>query len=142
MGVELPPHGRMNAVAAHQNVAGDGDARAFGALPEAGFDGAFLLRKGTEDVAGAQCSPPQALPHRIAQNALQMTAMDRKLWHLIASLQSTRLAPYFLTEAVGIDQFARPDRHLVEPGQQSKLGQLGNGMRQNIDADAKLTNSG
>ena len=138
IGIELPPHRRMDAVAADENVAGHCGARALGEFLEAGFDGSFLLREGGEYVARVHGRAPQPLDHGIAQHALQVAAVDGKLRHFVAGLQAARLAPDFLAEAVGVDQLARADGDLVEPRQQPELGQLGNGMRQHVDADPKL----
>src|SRR5262245_56545193 len=107
----------MNAIATDENIAGNRDACAGCAL-EAGFDAAFLLGKGEEGVITADCGAAEPLQHRIAQNPLQMPAVNGELWHLVASLHSARLAPYLLAETVGVDQLARSDCHLVKPGQQ------------------------
>src|SRR4029453_18172445 len=104
-----PPHRRMDAVAADENVARHRGARALGECLEAGFDGAFLLREGREYVARAHRSPPQPLDRRVAQHALQLAAVDRELRHLVAGLHPARLAPDLLAEAVGVDQLARAD---------------------------------
>src|SRR5262249_15100100 len=139
--IEPPAHGRMNAVAANENVAGACRARAVRVL-EAGFDAVFLLGKGDKGVITTDRGAAKSLPYRIAQQALQMPAVNGELRHLVASLHSARLAPNLLAEAIGVNQLARPDCHFVEPGQQSQLAQLGNGVRQHIDADPKLANSG
>src|SRR5262245_24635915 len=97
--IEPPAHGRMNAVAANENVAGACRARAVRVL-EAGFDAVFLLGKGDKGVITTDRGAAKSLPYRIAQQALQMPAVNGELRHLVASLHSARLAPNLLAEAI------------------------------------------
>src|SRR5262249_37258982 len=128
MRVELPPHSRMNTVAADQTIAAASEPRTR-CVREPGLDGALRWREGAEGMPATHRGPTEALPYGIAQEALQVAAVDRELRHLIAGFHPARLAPYLLAEAVGIDQLAGAHRHLVEPSQQPQLGELGDRMR-------------
>ena len=101
-----------------------------------------VLRERGEQVTRVHGGAPQPIDHGIAQDALQVAPVDGELRHLVAGLEPARLAPDLLAEAVGVDQLARAHADLVEPGQQSELVQLGNGVRQHVDADAKLADAG
>ena len=70
--------------------------------------------------------------------ALQPSAMDGELRKLVACVSTTQLAPDFLTEAVGVEEFVGADADHVEPAEQIELGQLLDGVRQGVDADAEL----
>ena len=76
--------------------------------------------------------------HRLVNHALKPAAMDRELRDVIAGIEPARLAPYLLSETVGVEQFVGPDRHGVQPFEQAEFGQFLDGMRQCIDADAEL----
>src|SRR5262249_13887283 len=80
----------------------------------------------------------EPVEHRLMKHALQPAAVDRELRHLVAGVEAARLAPDLLAVTVGVDQLARADRHLVEARQQAELLELRDGMRQHVDADAKL----
>src|SRR5262245_55021001 len=131
----------MDAVATDQGIAGHPYACAVKGALEAGTDGALTLAKGGEKVARMDRLAPKPFDGGIAQHALQATAVDRQLRHLVACLEPARLAPDLLTEAVGIDQLARAHADRVEALEQPELVQLGNGVRQHVDADAQLAHA-
>src|SRR5512144_2618127 len=92
-------------------------------------------------MAGVNVRFPQARAHRVINDALQPPAMDRELRHVVAGIGAARLAPDLLAEAIGVDQLEGPDRHRIEPFEQTKSRQLLDRMRKRVDADAELPNA-
>src|SRR5260221_8172777 len=80
----------------------------------------------------------QPLLDRCMNYALQATAMDRELRHVMAGAEAARLAPDFLAVAIEIIQFIGADRDRVEPVQETEAGEFADRMRQRVDADAEL----
>ena len=74
----------------------------------------------------------------LVDHGLQAAAMDRELRKFKAGVGAARLAPDLLAAAVHVEQFVGADADLVEFRQQPQFGQLLDGMRQGIDADAEL----
>ena len=77
-------------------------------------------------------------PHRLVDHGLQSSAMDRELRDVVAGVEAARLAPDLLPEPVGVEQLVGADRDRIEPVEQAELGQLFDGVRQRVDADAEL----
>jgi hypothetical protein len=137
-GVEPASHRRVDAVATHQDVALGGEPLGLGTFPEAGLDAPFRLRERRERMARVHRLAAEPVEHCLVEHALQPAAVDGELRHLVAGVNPARLAPDLLAEAIGVDQLAGADRHLVEPRQQAELGQLGDGVGEHVDADAQL----
>ena len=70
--------------------------------------------------------------------ALQPSAMDRELRHVVAGLDAAPFAPDFLAMAVEIIEHVGADGDVVELLQQAETGELADRMRQRIDADAEF----
>ena len=111
------------------------------AIEEIGGDAALVLLEVTEPVPCMQTAFAEPRTHRLINHALQPAAMHGELRHVVAGVDAARLAPYLLTEAIGIDQFVGADRDGIEPLQQAELLQFLDGMRQRVDADAKLADA-
>src|ERR1700728_5228616 len=77
-------------------------------------------------------------PHRLVNHALQPAAMDGELRNVVAGVEPARLAPNLLSKPVVVEQLVGPDCHGVQAVEQAEFGELLDGMRQRIDADAKL----
>src|SRR4029079_10378653 len=73
-------------------------------------------------------------------HALQASAMDRELRHVVTGIEAARLAPDFLAVTVEIIQLVGTNSGSVEPVQQAKAGQFADRMRQGVDADAEFAN--
>ena len=80
----------------------------------------------------------EPLDDRVADHALQPAAVDRELRHLVAGVEAARLAPDLLAEAVEIEQLVGADGGGVEPLEQAEAAELGDRVRQHVDADAEL----
>ena len=111
------------------------------AVEEIGRHPALVLAKRAEPMAGVNARLADPRPRRVIDDALQPAAMNGELRHLVARIGAARLAPDLLAEAVGVDQLVGPDRHRVEPVEQSKLLELLDRVRQRVDADAELANA-
>src|SRR5205085_1399086 len=60
------------------------------------------------------------------------------LRHVVAGVEPARLAPDLLAEAVGVEQFIGADADRIETVEEAELGELLDGVRQGVDADAEL----
>src|SRR5215467_824390 len=139
--IELPAHAGMDAVAPNEHVARHRGAGTVADALEAGPDRALARGHGLEQVTRMDRLAPKPFNGGIAQHALQATPVDRQLRYLVACLEPARFAPDLLAEAVGIDQLARAHTDGVEALEQAELAQLGNGVRQHIDADTQLADT-
>src|SRR5215472_5218410 len=128
----------MDAVGADQNVAMGGGALCPGAIEEIGGDAGFILVESAEAMAGMDARFANALSHGLVDHALEPAAVNRKLRHIISRVEPARLAPNLLAEAVGVEEFKSADRDRVEALQEPERGELLDGMRQRIDANAEL----
>jgi hypothetical protein len=81
---------------------------------------------------------PQSGSDRLIDRALKAAAMDRKLRHLVTGIQASRLAPDLLAEPIGVEQLEGADGDGIEALEQTEFGQFLDGVRQRVDADAKL----
>ena len=131
----------MDAVGADQHVAVRGAPVRAVAIEEIGGDAALVLLEVAEPMAGVQPAFAEPRAHRLMDHALQPAAMDRELRHVVAGVDAARLAPDLLAEAVGVDQLVGADRDGVEPLHQAELLQFLDGVRQRVDADAKLADA-
>src|SRR6266702_737490 len=80
----------------------------------------------------------QPLDHRLMNDALQATAMDRELRHVMAGIEATLFVPHLLAVAGQIEQFAGANGDRVETVQQAEPGEFADRMRQRVDADAEF----
>ena len=128
----------MNAVGPDEHVAARGMAMGAVAIKEICGDAAVVLGERSQPAVqmNARFAKPGA--HRLIDHALQPAAMDRELREFIAGVQPAGLAPDLLAEPVGVEKLVSADRNRIEALEQSKLGQFLDGMRQRVDADAKL----
>ena len=131
-------HLGMDAVGADQNVAARGVHMRAVAVEEKGADAAFVLRERTEAAAGVDRIRAQALDHRLVNRALQASAMDGELRHLVAGIEAALFVPDLLAVAGQVKQLEGADGGGIKPVEQTKSGQLADGMRQRVDADAEL----
>src|SRR5262249_30382507 len=107
-------------------------------VDELSGDAGFVLTECAEPMAGMDAGVAEPLAHRLIDDALQATAMDRELRHVIAGVEAARLAPDLLTETIGVEQLVSADPHRIETLQQAEGGALFDGMRWVIEADAEL----
>src|SRR3984885_15680185 len=128
----------MNTVGADQNVAAHGVAMASAPIEEMRGDAAFVLGEGAEPAAGVNRLRPQPFLDGAMDHALQPTAMDRELRHVMAGIDAAGLAPDFLAMAVEIIKHIGADRDVIELLQQPETGEFADRMRQRVDADAEF----
>ena len=131
----------MDAVGADQHVAARGRAVRAAAVEEICGDAAIVLREGAEPVTEMEAALAEPRARRLVDDVLQLAAMDRELRHVEARIGAAQLAPDLLPEAVEIEQLVGADRDRVEPLQQPEFLQLLDGVRQRVDADAKLADA-
>src|SRR5262245_44467199 len=79
--------------------------------------------------------------NRSIDYGLQLPAMDRELWDLIAGVKATRFAPNLLTKTVGVDEFEGSDTGGVQRIEQAEQCQFFDGVRKGIDAHAEFANN-
>ncbi len=137
VGIELAAQRRMDAVAAHRDLAAlrldvvemDRDARA------------VLV-----DLQAAMGEPhgvaAEALPHRVEHHPVQVGAMDRKLRPVVAGEAAARLLVDELAVTAVEGELARLDGLCGERVLQAEFGELAHGMRQQVDADAERQHVG
>ena len=77
---------------------------------------------------------------RVEQDHLQLAAMNRVLWILVAGRQPARIDEDFLAEAVHEHQLFGVDRNARKRIAEAKPGQYADRMRQQIDADTESAN--
>ncbi len=80
----------------------------------------------------------QTVLHGIEQNGVQFAAVDGKLRRVETGVETARLPPHHLAEAIGVDQLAGADPGAVERGQQAQSGEFLDRVRQRIDADPEF----
>ena len=131
----------MNPVGADQHVAVRGGAMAAGAVEEISGDAGFILTEGAKPMAGVGSRVAEPRANRLVDDALQASAVNRKLRHVITGVEPARLAPDLLAETIGIEQLVGADADLVEPRQKPERGELLDGVRQRVDADPELVNA-
>src|SRR5262249_62076736 len=105
---------------------------------ERGRAARLTLNERAEPVAEADAPFTQSRARRLIDHALQFSAVDRELRHLVAGVEPARLAPDLLAEAIGVEQLVGADADGVEPLEQPQLGKLLDRVRQRVDADAQL----
>src|SRR5215510_5346469 len=77
-------------------------------------------------------------PSRFVEHPLQLATMDGKLRIIIARLETTRFAPEFLAEAVGVNQLSSANRDAIERLQEAELCQFLDRVWERVDADAEF----
>src|SRR5690349_4657757 len=130
----------MDAVRADQDIAARGMGMRAAAVEEIGGDAPLVLAERAEPAAGVDGIMAQPFDHRLMDHALQATAMDGELRHIMAGIEPTLLVPDLLAVASEIEQLKGADRNLVEAIQQTERGELSDRVRQRVDADAQLAN--
>ena len=128
----------MNSIRTDQRVTGDLDALTRVTAVESGDNLAGLLLKTHQPAIGMDARRSQPLKYGAQQHAMELAAMDAELGHRITGIDAAQFLPYGLTEPSGIDELARADAHGIQLGQQAEICEFLYGVRQNIDADAKL----
>src|SRR5918995_516267 len=94
---------------------------------------AFILGEGGEPTAGVDRLSPEPLDRRLVDHALQPSAMDRELRHVVAGVEPALLVPDLLAASGEIEQLRGADRDIIEPFQQAELAKLADRMRQRVD---------
>src|SRR5262249_39720890 len=91
---------------------------------------------------GMDARRSQPLKYSAQQHAMKLATMDAELRHRITAIDTAQFLPHGLTEPIGVDEFARADARGIQRGQQAERCEFFHGMRQYIDAEAKLAQSG
>jgi hypothetical protein len=134
--IELPPHRRVNAVGADEDIGfvfGDSGAVAI----DEGCDHLVAaLDKFLEHMTGVQrIADPRA--RRLDHHHLQPAAMDRVLRPRETGGAAALLAPHRLAKFVEEGQRLGRDADLGKTRAEAKLGQLAHGIGLDIDADTE-----
>ena len=136
--IERLTHQRIDAVGADQDVAMRGRAVRPVAIEKVGGHTRLVLPVRSETVAGVDVFFAEPRTDGLVDDAVQPPAMDGELRELVACVSTTQLAPDFLAETVGVEELVGADADHVEPAEQIELGQLLDGVRQRVDADAEF----
>src|SRR3712207_6733444 len=94
------------------------------AAEEVGGDAALVLREGAETADGADGALADALLDCLIQHALQASAVNRELRHVVTGVDAARLAPDLLTKAIEVEQLVGADGDGVEAVEQPEGFQL------------------
>src|SRR5690606_20739187 len=98
--VEMPAHGRMNAVCRDQNIRLTGFAFTSDAINEMGRHAAGVLLQGFKYHPSVQAGRTEPLLDCLRQEHLQGAAVNGVLRYGIAGSQPTRLVPDLLPELI------------------------------------------
>ena len=128
---------RMDAVAPDEDVAGDEPGRTVRA-DEAGPHAARGRVEPHEVLVGAHGVGAEPRHHGTMQHPEQFAAVDRQLRPAIAGGESARLAPDALAVLGVVHDLGGGDGEREQFVEQSELGQLAHGVRQEVDADPEL----
>ena len=115
-----------------------GGQRLAGGVAKPGRHPLAVLREADQPVAQADPRVAQPLAGGTVEQALQPAAVDRELRPVVAGLETARLAPDPLPEAVAVDQLPGPHAGGVELRQQAQRRQLLDRVRQEVDADPEF----
>src|SRR5688572_7143420 len=69
---------------------------------------------------------------------MQLAAMNADLRCVVAGVEAAQLLPHGLAEAIGVDELARSYAGGIQGRQQAERREFLDGVRQHVDADAKL----
>src|ERR1700749_4253991 len=105
----------MDTVGADQDIAPDAAAMRAVAIEKVRGDSRLVLREGAEAVARVHPTFAQSRPHRLMDHALQPAAVNRELRHVVACVNSARLAPDLLAETIRVNQLMGAYRDRVQP---------------------------
>jgi hypothetical protein len=109
-----------------------------GTIEEVSGDPAFVLRERTKAATSVDGVRSEPLLDGTMDDALEATAVDRELRHVVTGIDAAGFTPDFLTVAIKIVELIGADRDVVELLEQAEAGELAHGVRQRIDADAEL----
>ena len=133
-------HGGVEAIAADDHIRALRDQRLASPRALKMCDGAaFILFDRDAFASRYDRVRAQALDNGIEQHLLQLTAMNRVLWMLVACVAAERLTVDELTEAIEEDGLLRQDRHARKRRVDSQFGERFGRMRQDVDAHAERT---
>src|SRR3954471_9051354 len=128
----------MDPVSTYQDVAARGVDMRASTIEEIRRDAAFVLRERTEPATSVDRLRPEPLLDGAMNDALKATAVDRKLRHVVAGIDSAGFAPDLLAVAVEVIELVGADCDVVELLQQAETCELTHCVRQRVDANAKL----
>ncbi|MGY3650923.1 hypothetical protein ACVWW2_006214 [Bradyrhizobium sp. LM4.3] len=128
----------MDAVGTNQNVPARGVNVRAGAIEEISGDAALVLGESTEAAAGVDGLRPEPLLDGPMNDALKAAAVDRELRNIVPGVDAAGLTPDLLAVTVEVIELVGTDRDIVKLLEQPEARQLAHGMRQRVDADAKL----
>src|SRR5262245_26261097 len=139
MRVEVRPDPRMDSIRADQRITGDLDALTRVRAVEGGDHPVASILKIHQPAIGMNARRSQPLKYSAQQHAMKPATMDAELRHGVTGIDPTQFLPHGLTEPIDVDELARADAHSIQSGQQAERCEFLYGVRQHIDADAKLT---
>ena len=105
-------------------------------------DAALVLHETLQPEAGAHRAGTEFGDDFVVDHLLQTAAMDRELRIVEAGVHAAQFGPHLLAEPADVVQFLGADADGVELGQEIERGELLDGVRQNVDADADLPDLG
>ena len=126
----------VDPVGADEQVGLDRAQLAGRPLADLGHDATGMLLEALEREAARDDVRAQALLHGAQQQHLQLAAMDRDLRPAVAGGAPARLAVDAAAEAVVVDELLRRDAGGLDLLAEPELGELADGVRQQVDAGA------
>src|SRR5262245_16962337 len=115
MWIECAAHRRMNAISCNQEVATCGHTLARTVAPEeCRGDTTPVLREIDQLMSNMNMILADACLRCVVEHALQLAAVNRILWVVIACVEAAQLVPDFLAESVGIDQLIGANRDTLK----------------------------
>src|SRR5262249_37170947 len=139
LGKQRFAHRGMDTVSADQDVAARGVRMRAIAAEEVRGDAAFVLCERAKAITGVDGLIAEPFDDGLVDHALEASAMNRELRHLMPGIEPALLMPDLLAVPGQIEQLVGADAGLVEPVEQAEAGQFADRMRQRVDANAELT---
>ncbi len=142
-GIECLTHCGVNSIAPDQQIGSHAnnwlpcDSISEVATNTAGL-GPTELGKPTVGV-DAGCAKPGR--HGAVEHPEELAAVDRELWPVVASCNTSRFTPYLLPMSGVEHPFGGGNSYGGQLIEQTELSQLANGMREEVDPNAKLLHS-
>src|SRR6266508_1127891 len=80
-------------------------------------------------------------PGRLIEHPLQLTTMDGQLRIIIARIETTRFAPEFLAESVGVDQLIGANSDAIERVEETEFCKFFDRVWERVNTDAEFMNA-
>jgi hypothetical protein len=132
----------MNPIGRDQHVAACGHGLLRPVAPDEGCgDTMCVLRHIVQLMGGMVTVRANPCPCCLIEHPLELATVDGKLRIVIAGVETTRFAPEFLAEAVGVNQLRGAYSNAIERVQKTEICEFLDRVWEHIDADAEFTNA-